>query len=281
MFRNAIFVAVALLFGTSTLTAQSTFAFNQFASSQIEKLVEQGAKGGGKAAQLPVAAKPLSRFAIGGGVSLMGINLQAATNLNQHMNLRATGNLFSYTVNNITTNGFELNGQVNMAAAGVSADYYPWAKHGFRLSPGVMLYNKNHAGVTIVAAPGTSFKLNDEEYYSSSSNPVQGSASVGLHAQNPAFTITTGWGNMIPHKRGHWSFPFELGAAITGTPVINMALTAGQVCDSAGQNCVDVANDATVNSNLQAQIAKYRNDLNPVKVYPILSFGVAYSFHLR
>ena len=33
---------------------------------------------------------------------------------------------------------------------------------------------------------------------------------LSLHTTNPAFTITTGWGNTIPHK-GHWSFPVRSG----------------------------------------------------------------------
>jgi hypothetical protein len=92
--------------------------------------------------------------------------------------------------------------------------------------------------------------------------------------------MTTGWGNMISH-RGHWSFPFEIGAAFVGAPVLNLALTGGQGCNAQGQNCVNVATDPTVQANLQAQIAKYKNDLSPFQYYPIISFGAAYSFRLR
>jgi len=65
-----------------------------------------------------------------------------------------------------------------------------------------------------------------------------------------------------------------------GAPTLNIALNSGQVCDSQGQNCVNVATDADVQTNLQAQVAKYTKDLNPLKTYPILSFGVAYSFRV-
>ena len=37
---------------------------------------------------------PFSHFALGGGISTMGINLQAAINVNRYINLRATGNYF-------------------------------------------------------------------------------------------------------------------------------------------------------------------------------------------
>ena len=102
-----------------------------------------------------------------------------------------------------------------------------------------------------------------------------------MNAQDPAFTITAGWGNMIPRNGGHWSFPFEIGVALIGAPGLNIALNQGQVCDSNGANCVDVATDPDVQANLQSQVAKYRNDLDPLKTYPIVSFGVAYSFRFR
>jgi hypothetical protein len=35
-----------------------------------------------------------------------------------------------------------------------------------------------------------------------------------------------------------------------------------------------------VQSNLTAQVAKWTNDLNPLKTYPIVSVGLAYSFRV-
>jgi hypothetical protein len=242
--------------------------------------------GGGQVLASPLRGSlgtmgPLSRFALGGGVSTIGINLQAAINLNRLMNLRTSGNYFNYTVSNITTNGFTVGAKLNFASAGASVDFYPFPNHGFRLSPGALFYNHNAATATFTVAGGTSFTLNDTTYYASASNPVLGNGSLGLHKQNPAFTATTGWGNMIPRKGGHWSFPFEIGAAFTGAPTLNIALTSGQICDAQGQNCVNVATDASVQTNLAAQVAKYTKDLNVLGVYPIMSGGLAYSFRSR
>ena len=225
--------------------------------------------------------EPFSQLALGGGISLMGVNLQAATNVNRYLNLRGYGNVLNYSINNISTNGFEVSGKLNMATAGVSLDYYPFPTHGLRLSPGLLFYNQNRVSATVVAAGGTSFNLNDVKYYSAAGNPAEGVASVGFNAKNPAFTITTGWGNMISRNGGHWSFPFELGAALVGSPSVNMALKQGQVCNSSGQNCVNVVGNTTLMNNVQAQIAKYKSDLDVLSVYPVFSFGAAYSFHIR
>jgi hypothetical protein len=239
----------------------------------------------------PVPPKAFSRIAVGGGFGLMGGNLQASTNVSAHTNLRVTGNLLNYSVNNISTNGFNLDGKVNMATAGASLDYYPFLYHGFRLSPGILLYNQNQITANATVANGSSITLNGTDYYSASTNAVTGAtpilatASLGLHNIKPAATITTGWGNMIPRKGGHWSFPVEIGAAFTGSPSLNMNLTGWACTDAAQTECANLAGSSAiasqVQSNLTAQVAKWKNDVDPLKAYPILTFGATYSFHIR
>lgn len=231
----------------------------------------------------PTGLRPFSRFAVGGGISLMGINMQGAVNINRFLNLRGVGNYLQYTRNNISISGFTVAGKINFATAGAALDFFPWPNHGFRISPGALFYNQNAVSGAMVAAGGTSFTLNNTTYYSSPSNPVTGVGSLNLHAQNPAPTITVGWGNLIPRRGGHWSFPFELGAAMIGDPVPAIAFTGGQVCSNAQgtTGCQNVVGDPTLNSNLQAQIVKYKNDLQPLRFYPILSFGVGFSFPIR
>jgi hypothetical protein len=53
---------------------------------------------------------------------------------------------------------------------------------------------------------------------------------------------------------------------------------AGTACDATGEVCVDAATNAGIQANLQAQIAKYKKDVQPLSVYPIESIGVAYNF---
>jgi len=225
------------------------------------------------------ALRPFSRIAFGGGVSPLGIGIQTATILNRHFNVRAGGNYFNYTANNISTEGFNVSAKLKMSSAGASLDYYPFHA-GFRLSPGLLFYNGNHASATFVAASGTSFTLDNHTYYSASgANAVVGNGGFGLGNGRPAFTATTGWGNVIPASGRHFSFPLELGVAFIKSPTVALNLS-GYVCDAQGQNCVNVATDATAQSDLAAQVKKYQNDFDPLKTYPIVSFGVAYNFRL-
>jgi len=281
--RIVILLSVAFFAATSSLPGQSPSTPQSPAAPAVNKA--QAAKAAKAAKKAEVPLKPFSAVAFGGGMSLMGVNLQAATNLNRYLNLRGTGNVFDYTVNNISTNGFNMNGKVNMATAGVSLDYYPFPKHGFRLSPGALFYNQNQISATGSPTPGTSITLNNQDFYADSVNPLYVSANLGLNTRQQAFTMTTGWGNMIPRKHGgHVSFPFEFGAAFTGVPTLAMTLT-GYACTTKadattnGASCVNMATNAQAQSDLAAQLTTWRKDLNPLQVYPIFSFGIAYDFH--
>lgn len=232
---------------------------------------------------------PFSRFGFGVGISPLGIGLQTATNINDHLNVRATGSFFNYSTS-FSTNGFAADAKLNLASAGMALDYYPFHA-GFRLSPGVLFYNGNGLTATDTVAGGTSFTLNGDTFYSANANsatgatPANGTATLGLNTTKPAFTMTTGWGNMLPRKGWPISFPFEIGAAFTGSPSLNATL-AGWAChDQAQTQCVDLTSNnpiaLQVQSDLRAQIAKWTNDLSELKIYPILSVGAAYSFNVR
>jgi hypothetical protein len=285
-------LSLLILAAASTLSAQSSTtppapkpaakptaaqtAQNQAASKKADKIAKKS----------EVRLRPFSTIAFGGGMSLMGVNMQASTNVNRFLNLRGTGNIFSYTDNNISTNGFNLAGKVNLATAGVSLDIFPFPSHGLRVSPGMLFYNQNNISATATPQPGKSFSLNGYDYYpqAGSSTPFNVTANLGLNTHQQAFTLTTGWGNVIPRHRqdllfSHLSFPVEIGAAFTGVPTINMQLQ-GIACDQNGANCVNMATDPTAQGNLNAQLTKWRSDLDPLKVYPIFSFGVSYSFNV-
>jgi hypothetical protein len=289
MKRTTLFLAMVMLAAPAILTAQSPY----FSSSLVAaEPVPDGGAGRAPSAYLTSTgtyARPLSRIGFGAGISPLGIQMLAATNLSNHFNLRGTGNFFNYS-DNFTTNGINATAKLNLASAGASLDVYP-SHLGWRISPGVLFYNQNQVTAATNVAAGTSFTLNGNTYYSANANsvtgatPVTGNGILGLHTTKPAFTITTGWGNMIP-RNGHWSFPFEIGVAFIGAPSVNVNLTGWACYDQAQTECTNISDPTNpiaqaIQSNLTAQEAKWVSDLNPLKTYPIVSGGVAYSFHIR
>lgn len=290
MKRTSLLLSLAWMVAPAALISQSSNLAPFLISA------EPSSNGSGEGAVTsPVQAatdpsRPFSRIAVGTATSPLGIQLQLATNLGSHFNLRGSGNLFSHTLN-FTTSGIDATAKLSLASSGAALDIYPF-RSGFRISPGALFYNQNRFNATANVASGTSFTLNDQTYYSANANastgttPVNGTGVLDLHTTKPAFTITTGWGNMIPRKGGHWSFPFEIGAAFIGDPALNVNL-AGWVClDPALTECANLASTTNpialaVQSNLQTQVAKWNTDLNLLKTYPIISGGIAYSFRIR
>lgn len=283
MKRNALFLTLAMFIVSAALVAQSTSAPQ---GQQVQGTNAATAKAARTAKLEAGPPAPFSRLAFSGGIGVNGVNLQVATNINKYLNVRGTGNFFKYTANNIDISNFGVTGKFDFATAGASLDFYPFPRHGFRLSPGVQFFNNNQVTATGVGASGSELTLNGQDFYSETANPMTVNGTLGLNTNKQAFTITTGWGNMISRTGGHWSVPFELGAAFTGVPTINMALS-GYACQNAadaatsGETCVDMATNAEAQSDLAAQIAKWKSDLDPAKVYPILTIGIAYNFKIR
>lgn len=289
MKHTALLISMALFAAPLTLVSQSEGSSSRFVDMDpgIGGAVSRGSA---PAPSTPISFRPFSRIAIGGNFSSLGPGAQVTTFIAPHLNVRTNGSWINYSTN-FTTSGFNANAKLSLASARVSADIYPFHK-GFRISPGVMVYNGNKMTATSSVAAGTSFTLNGDTFYSASANsatgvtPLQGSAELTLNSRKPAFTITAGWGNTIPRNGGHWSFPFEAGVAFTSAPSLN-ANIAGWACyDQAQTECTNVASTTDpialqIQGDLAAQINKWENNLSPLGTYPIVSMGVSYSFGSR
>jgi len=235
--------------------------------------------------QLP----PFSRMSIGAGISPLGIGFQVSTDLSAHLNLRGIGNVFSYSTS-LTSNGIPFNASLTLGSGGAMLDYYPFHS-GFRLSAGALFANRNGATATANIPGGTSFTINNQTYYSANANsttgatPLAGVGTLTLNATTPSAVVTTGWGNHVK-RSGHWDFPFEVGVAFVGTPKIDLALSGWACTDSTQLYCTNIASPTNpialeFQNNLSAQIAKWNSNISGLETYPVVSFGVAYSFRVR
>lgn len=276
MKRLACFLTLTLLAAPAGLFAQ-----NSDQPAPPQSIAEKGE-----------SPAPFSRLAISGGIGVNGINMQVAVNADRYLNIRGIGNYFSYSVSNVTidnsngSSGISVDGNLNFATAGVALDLYPFPNHGFRLSPGAVFYNQNAVTATGIAAAGTSFTFGSQKYYSDTVDPLNITAELGLNARKTAFSMTTGWGNLISRRGGHWSVPFEIGAVFTGAPTIalnptgNACLLQADAADN-GPSCENMATNSMAQANIAAEVAKYQKDLNVLPVYPIFTIGIGYNFKIR
>jgi len=228
---------------------------------------------------------PFSRIGIGADVSLLGFGIKPAIVLDEYLDARGLISFFGLTTGQFEVDGFKINANIHMASAAAAVDVYPYNSI-WRLSAGLFFFNGNQISAATTIAPGTSFNLGSVNYYSSNTDPLNGSVVLGLHTVKPAPMVSFGFGRFIPRSNRHWSFPTEFGVIYMGAPSLTV-IPAGEVCtDKAQTNCSNIGDPTNpvaiaFNSNLQAKLTQWRADLNRVQFYPIFSYSVVYSFNIR
>jgi hypothetical protein len=234
---------------------------------------------------------PLSRMSVGADVGPMGIGVKGAVILTGTIDGRVMGSFFNFNSANFEAEGTTAHGSIHLASLGAMADFYP-KNSIFRISGGLLLWNGNQITASGTEAPGSSFTINNQTYYSANPNtvtgatPVSASAVLGLHSREPEFIVTGGFGRFVPRSQRHWSFPSEFGVVFMGAPSLDIT-PAGWVCTNAAETaCSSVTDTSTpvgaeFNSSLQSALARWRRSLSRVTVYPIFTYSVVYSFNLR
>jgi len=217
---------------------------------------------------------PLSGLAVAVKFGVAGIGFDVATPLiHQWLNLRSGASFFSYSPSTITKDNLNINGTLTFQNAATVVDFFPF--HGrFRISGGMTMYNNNHLSATLSVPNGQSISLGDASYYSDPRNPLTGSGLLTLGGKT-APRLTIGTGNMLP-KKGRLTFQSELGVEFISQPTIAYNFT-GNGCPAANSPESDCG--PVKQSDVQAEQAKLQNDLNGLRYYPVLSFGLSYRIH--
>ena len=215
------------------------------------------------------------RYGIGTYASPLGFGGRIATSLTPSMNLRVGGSFFSFTTNR-SVSDIPFEADVRFQSEEAQVDWYPF--HGsFHLSPGVMFGSSNRIYGSALIPAGNSFTLNDVTYYSGTADPVHASGGVWFSHTAPMFTL--GWGNWVRQEsRRHWVFPLEMGAVFWGNPDTALDFS-GTVCTDSGLTfCRDIANDPSVQANVEAERDKLKKDANWLRIYPVIAGGIVYRF---
>jgi hypothetical protein len=211
-------------------------------------------------------------------VGLAGIGFDAATPLvPTRLNLRGGASFFSYNLNETTSDNLIVNGTLKLQNSGIMLDWFPFGGR-FRLSGGATVYNNKGVTATLNEPNGSSFTLGNDKYYAS--GPVTGSGVFKLGG-NTGGRVSFGTGNLMP-KKGRFTFQSEFGIEFVSAPTVALAFS-GNVCTSAqGANCAtptNISSNAAVQADIASEQAKLQNDVNFVRYYPILSFGIGFKIH--
>jgi hypothetical protein len=179
------------------------------------------------------------------GVGLTGLGGEFTWRFMDHLGagIGASGATYSRQG---TIEGVDFNARLRLLTAPLTASYYPWTSHSFRLNLGAA-YNDNQ--LTGQATGSTTLQ----------GTPYTGTLNLRLRQEpvDPYFSLA---GNLFYFDRAHhWGMAGELGAFYTGEPRVEL---------TGSPSSPAVATE-------QQKLVHYARK---VQFWPVLTLGVSYSF---
>jgi hypothetical protein len=159
----------------------------------------------------------------------------------------------------VTTSDVDYSGDLKLQNVPVMLGWHPF-KGTFRVVAGVV-FGDNKG--TLVARPkgNQTYTINHTTYTSAQVGNLLGTADLG---DDVAPYAGIGW-SKLPLKKGFGVFA-DLGVMFSGSPKVALNATG------------PIANDPTFKSNLAAEVNKVNDEIDLVKVYPVIRFGFMYRF---
>jgi hypothetical protein len=198
-----------------------------------------------------------------GGVGGVGVTAKVGTlgyggdltlGLGSRVNVRGGYNQMDYE----GTRHFEdadITGELRWQTIPILLDVHPFGG-GFRLSAGPVVNNNE---LILSATANKTVKLNDEEYEVAR---LDGSVTFDENSWYFGF----GYGNAVG-RDGRWHFSCDFGVMYHGEPQINATATAS-----------DPEVQDALNSALDTELEKWRDDASQFRYYPVIAFGVSFRF---
>ncbi len=187
----------------------------------------------------------------------LGLGLEVNRLFTNHIGARVGANYFSHTTSKDQTD-ISYDAKLKLQAVSALIDFYPGNRGSFHLSGGIMTDPLKVDGTGKPAASGN-FTINGNTYTSAE----VGTLTAGVKFPGVGPYLGLGFGTPAGNGRG-LKFIFDLGAVI-GKPKVSLSSTGA-------------AGNPALAADLQAQQVKTQDDVDKLKLYPVLSFGLAYRF---
>lgn len=197
-----------------------------------------------------------SGIAISGKVSTLGLGADLTLRLSDHINLRAEANWLQWDTD-FTVDDIDFDYDIDQTSFGGYIDYHPFANH-FRITGGILSGDQSS---TLDAVLSESVTIGDNTYSASDIGTLTGTVE-GDSDTIPYIGI--GFGNAVASGQ-RLTFLFDIGVAFQSYSV-------------------DLASSGPINvypqfqEDLAKQEADVQDELDDWKIYPVVSFGLAFQF---
>jgi hypothetical protein len=203
------------------------------------------------------ASAALDEWAVGLKAGTLGLGGELTTNLLTNVNLRASLQWFDLDVDDVEFDDIDYDISVEMLNPMAMVDWYPFS-NGFRVSGGVLF---NGTDICLDATSNESIEIGDETYDAGEVGTLRGESDFDEIAPY----VGIGFGNPLT-AGGHWGFSIDAGVAFIGSPNVNLTATG------------TLADNAEFQKNLADEEAEIEDELDKVKIYPVLSACLYYRF---
>lgn len=195
-------------------------------------------------------------LAIGAKVGTLGPGVELSGYLVENLNIRGGFNYLPYSYE-FEDGGINYDADLTMQSGLILLDWHMFGNN-FRLSAGLTINDNMLEGTGTTTEPE---EIGDNLYTPAELGTIKGKATFDQLAPY----VGIGYGNAVADDVS-LSFIFDLGVIFQGTPDIE--LTADGT----------MANDPQLQADLKEQEKEFQDEADVFKIYPVLSFGIAYYF---
>ncbi len=203
------------------------------------------------------AATAPHEFSVGANVGLPTIiGFSAGWRFSDHFGVRSGLDTFSISRSE-TLSDIRYNVKLRLQSEPLMVDVYPWKKHSFRLSAGVLFNQNEIKGALTPTAPIT---IGGTTYAPAS----VGTLHLGVKQKAVSPAVTLGGNFFYFDSAHHWAFSGELGAFFAGKPEVRYSSTV---------------NNAAVLASVEQEKKKIEDEIgNKMNIIPLVKLGITFSF---
>ena len=206
-----------------------------------------------------------SGWAITPEIGTLGLGASVTRSITPNFNARVGINAFSLA-RDITETDVTYKADLDLSNISTLVDYHPAKNSGFRLTGGLVFQDNNLKGKGRPTA-GT-IKVGEDTYTVNVLESVD--AKVGF-PNSVAPYLGIGWGNAVQRGKG-LGFSFNLGVMFTGSPKVDVTPNFGADVD------LIPGTREQINTSIDKEKNNLENDLDWLKIYPVVSLGISYQF---